>query len=623
MAMNTRDSARWWISERDVLIAPAPFQQKGVTLPDWTKLRITLDTVDQYFNGGPQNLAILMGEPRNLADVDIDCPEARWAWLEYGPPTGLNWGRASNPNSHHLYFTEPMALTAKYLDPTLEKDNPGDACLVELRCRTKAGAVGYATIAPPSVHPSGEPYEFVGGAGAPAAVNGPWLGERVRLCAAASMLGRHARDGACHEIFIALAGVMARAKWDLAEAQRFLRAVYRVKWHETAQISQANADADSTYQHFDDGKETTGMPRLAELLDDRVFKRLKEWLGLEWQDGAARQQPPPRKTPRVLPASEPVEQLRSQVIPGAVAQIEECLPSPGLVLLVGESKSGKTVLGMQMVMTCANQLSLFDNYSAKQANGLIVEWDDRRGKASIKEFVERTRASRSNQPIGYSVNEQIDLDFTLADPEFAPWLRKLIQKHQAKVVLLDSYTALRGFHSGGRDVVKVEAAELLLLHQLALEMNCAVLLIHHTSKGSAHLDRHSRAAGSFAMQAVSEAQIVVERFRDLSEADPMRLVSVRGRHLRGTQMALRFREESLDFDWVLDGPAAEEFPRLRLLLHAFRGKSFSAADVTKEIGWAKTQVYGLMSRLLASGVVTKESAAWGWNPVWGKTLERI
>lgn len=622
MAMNALDAARWWITQYKFWPVPVAWKEKGSTVKGWTELRLTLDTVGAYFNGEPQNLSILMGDPDNLTDVDIDCEEARWAWLEYAPPTGLKWGRRSNPASHHLYFTEPAAVTAKYLDPMAEKE---EACLIELRCRTKDGKPGFPVVAPPSMHPSGEPYEFAGTAGKPAKVQGGWLAERVRLAAAASMLGRHAKEGSRHEIFIALAGTLARSKWDLEEAQRFVRAVYRILWRETADLRQANADVNSTFQRFDDGHETTGLIRLGELLADPVFRRLKEWLGFEWHDGAARQQTPPQKKPRVLPVSHSFDSLRALQLPYAEPLIEGIAYAPGLILGSGESKSGKTVLGVQMCMSCANRAHLFDNYATKQANGLIVEWDDQRGAASLKAFEELSRVSRPGQPLAYSVNEAIDPDFTLADPEFTPWLRSLIQEHKARFVVLDSYTALRGFRSGGRgqDIVKIEATELLSLQKLAIEMDAVILLIHHTSKSSAHLDRHSRAAGTYAMQATSEAQIIVERYRELGEEDPMRLVSVRGRHIAGMQMALRFRAESLDFDLVLDGPAAEEFPRLRHLLHAFRGKPFTAAEVTKEIGWAKTQVYSLMSRLAGSGIVQKNGTAWDWNPGWTKTLERI
>src|SRR5215475_3373660 len=245
--MNTREAARWYIERYRFWTVPVPWKTKGPVVKGWPDLRLTGDSdLNPYFSGEHQNIAILMGEPDNLSDVDIDSEEAAWAWKEYAIPTGLKWGRQSNPASHWLYYADQAPATVKYLDPVQEKDAPGEACMVELRCLTKEGKVGNPVVAPPSRHPENEDYEFVGGAGYPARIAREVIERQVRFTAAASLVGRYARDGACHQIFIALAGAMARAKWDLADAQRFLRAVYRVKWKEAAQLGQADKDADST-----------------------------------------------------------------------------------------------------------------------------------------------------------------------------------------------------------------------------------------------------------------------------------------------------------------------------------------------------------------------------------------
>lgn len=624
--MNPREAALWWMERYQVWVVPVPWMQKGPVLKGWPELRLNPDSdLNAYFNGERQNIAILLGEPENLCDVDIDALDARRAWEEYAIPSGLRWGHSSKPSSHWLYYSEEPVHTIAYKDPAAGEGEK--ACMIELRCLKKDGTIGYPVVAPPSRHISGEDIELES-AGHPAKTPKAKLEKHVRLTAAATMLGRHSPDGKRHEIFLALAGAFRRAEWPLEDAQRFLRAVFRVIW-EDPDLTSANREADSSYQRFDDGKDITGLRTLAGLIDEHVFRTLKQWLGLEAQEVWMHAQPAPEKPPRVLPTAFSLNSLRTLTIPGSEMLIDQLLVTPGLTLMVGASKSGKTILSVQMGMCLANHLHLFDYFTTAQANTLIVEWDDKQGKSSLKAFELKARASRGeNQPFHGTVKEYDDedslLDFTLSDPEFVPWLKGLIKEYQARFVILDSYTALRGFHSGGKDIVKVEATELSQLNRLAIEMSCAILLIHHTSKSAATQERHSRSAGTFVMAAVPEAQIVVERFRELGEEDPARLVSIRGRHLRGMQMVLRFREESLDFDFIMDGPASEEFPRLRQLLRGgFRGKAFTAAEVTKEIGWAKTQVYALLSRLTASGLLRKDGTSWTWEPNWTKTLEQI
>ena len=632
MGMNPLEAACWWIG-RKCWPVPVPWMQKGPVVQGWPELRLTLETARLYFNanGAPQNIALLMGDPENLTDVDIDCEEARWAWIEYAPATGLRWGRKSNPSSHHLYYTDPAALTAKYLDPVAEKEQPGEACMVELRCQTKQGKPGLPVVCPPSTHPSGEAYEFAaGGAGTPARIAGGFLGERVRLTAAAAMLARHAKEGSRHEIFIALAGTLARAKWDLEEAQRFLRAVYRAIWREAAQLNQANADVDSTYQKFDDGGETTGLTRLGELLDERVFRRLKEWLGLEWEDGAPRQQPPPRKEPRVWPTQEPIESLRHRVIVQPKDVVDGLIKVPSIMLLVSPPKTGKTVLAVQMAMSIVNGLHLFNNYTtyakAGQASGLFIEWDDQQGESSLQAFLLKCRASRQDQLLDIVYRPKGELQFTISDPEFKPWLISEIRKRPNRVIcVLDSLTALRGFGSDDkkRNVVKLEASEITMLGEVSIETQCALEIIHHDSKTAASLDTFSRAAGTYALQACTDAQIVLGRFPELASDDPARLMSVRGRHIRGMEAVLKFREETLDFDFVLDGAASRYYPELRQLLRGLRGKSFDAKQAEQETGWSRAKAYQVLSHLTWAGILIKEHSAWNWSPGWAKALEQI
>ena len=623
--MNARESAQWFLAERRIYSVPVPFMKKGSVTPGWNELRIeSAADFQRYFNGDGerQNLGVLTG-PDNLTDVDIDSEEAWWAWKEFFIPTGMKWGHGELTPTHFLYFADEAPLSMKYLDPAV--DDPKEACLIELRCLDRGGKY-MQTIAPPSVHPSDEPVEFMGGAGFPAQAARQLLMDRVRLTAVASMLGRHARDGACHEIFLALAGALRRAGWALEDAQRLVRAIFRVKWHEAADLRAADKEADSTYQAFDDGKDTTGLRTLSRLIDERIYKRAKHLLGLDSLEagiGIAQPSLPPRVA--VWPESEPIENLRHRVIVKPLMLIEGLIQVPSITLLVAPGKVGKTVLAVQAAMSLANGVDLFNQYTTIKggAAGLIVEWDDQQGESSLQDFLMKCRASKPDQPLDIVLRPK-EMG-TISDPEFRPWLVRQILKRPARFCVLDSLTALRGFGSDDktRNVVKLDASEILMLGEIAIETNCGILLNHHDSKSAAALDLFSRAAGTFAMQACSEAQIVLGRFPTLPVDDPARLLSVRGRHIQGLQAVLRFRPDTLDYDFVLDGAVASLYPDLQKLLRSFRGKAFDAKEAKQALGWSPAKTYEVLNLLTYAGVLNHTASSWIWSISWSTTLAQI
>jgi hypothetical protein len=143
--MNILDSARQYIS-RGWCPIPIPYKEKGPKLKEWNKLRLTTATARDHFNGAPQNIGVLLGEPSGwLVDVDLDCEEARRIAPRVLAATA-RFGRAGSTNSHWLYRV-PGAESCRY---ALRTPDGHMHTLIELR------ATNLQTVFPPSTHPSGE-----------------------------------------------------------------------------------------------------------------------------------------------------------------------------------------------------------------------------------------------------------------------------------------------------------------------------------------------------------------------------------------------------------------------------------------------------------------------------------
>src|SRR5262249_51765888 len=164
---------------------------------------------------------------------------------------------------HYFYRCVPGAKTQKFTDPTDRKTT-----LVEFRCQKTNGAVGLQTVVPPSVHQSGEQIQFEPGFdGDPAQVESSTLLSAVRRIAAAAALSRYwPAEGARHDAFLALAGVLSRAGWSFEETFAFHRAIYRAAWLDEADFEACRKEVETTFAKQATAGETTGFKTLSELV---------------------------------------------------------------------------------------------------------------------------------------------------------------------------------------------------------------------------------------------------------------------------------------------------------------------------------------------------------------------
>jgi RecA-family ATPase len=288
-------------------------------------------------------------------------------------------------------------------------------------------------------------------------------------------------------------------------------------------------------------------------------------------------------------------------IPEASMLIGRVLSRAGASLIVGPAKSGKTLAAVQIGIATASGTSLFGFYNVLNPGPVMfIEQDDPAGAGSIKTILERSRVSVSGIPF-HSV-AGVPYEF---GAEFLEWLESQIVRLKLRLVVIDSYTAMRGSRPKGVDIVKAEQSDLTQMDALAKRHNCALLIIHHSSKGSAGLDWSEKAAGTFAMSAATESQMFISRFPELDGASPERLVRIRGRHSEDLEMVLRFRKETLDYEHVLEGGAACLYPAVVQLRSAFGTQSFSPKDMAHATGLGIATVHRHISRLYRANALQK------------------
>ncbi|MEO8272013.1 MAG: bifunctional DNA primase/polymerase, partial [Aureliella sp.] len=152
-------------------VIPIPHRAKKPILSAWQQLRLTHDCLPGHFNGKPQNIGVLTGEPSGwLVDIDLDHMRAVELASQFLPQTPAMFGREGKPRSHWLYKVSGPVATKKYRSKSA-------GMIVEFR------STGCQTVFPPSLHESGQAIEWVDPDADPAEVDPQALIEAVSALA--------------------------------------------------------------------------------------------------------------------------------------------------------------------------------------------------------------------------------------------------------------------------------------------------------------------------------------------------------------------------------------------------------------------------------------------------------
>jgi len=259
-------------TQRGERVVPVPLRQKEPAITGWQNLRLTEQDLPQHFKGAC-NVGVLTGEPSGrLIDADCDAPEAVAAAAVFLPRTDRVHGRTGKRASHYWYRVLSGLKTTKFQFTEAGADKP--TMLIEVR------STGCQTVVPPSVHPSGEAYVWERD-GQPAEVDASTLLAAAGEVAACALLVRAwpGGPGSRDDIALALCGMLLRGGWSEDATDHFVMTVARIagdeEWRDRDKAAQ-------TARKIAEGKETTGAPKLSELLPNgkAVVAKAREWLNL-------------------------------------------------------------------------------------------------------------------------------------------------------------------------------------------------------------------------------------------------------------------------------------------------------------------------------------------------------
>jgi hypothetical protein len=237
---------------RKFQVIPLERGTKKPTEEKWTKLIFKVEDFKPNDNIGLRSV-------NGLVDVDCDAPEVVEVASYFLPPTPAVYGRKSKPRSHWLYmsqFDKPIV----FLDLALSKTEPKKATLIELR-------VNHQSMAPPSVHESGEPVGWDGTFGTPASREPDDILRALRLSATTGLVIRYYNpEGNRHHWCLALAGFFRKElKLSQDEATQIVTCAANSGSVRDQKILDRLSNVRSTYKK-PDGEALTGADTLAEVM---------------------------------------------------------------------------------------------------------------------------------------------------------------------------------------------------------------------------------------------------------------------------------------------------------------------------------------------------------------------
>lgn len=250
--------------QRGWSVTPVHDRDKSPKLSGWQNRQLSEDELPAHFCDGA-NVGVVLGDPSgNLVDVDLDCQAARQLAPHLLDATAC-FGRASSPRSHWLYLVRDGIKTKKF-------QSAAKGMIVELR------STGAQTVFPGSTHPSGERIEWSDDREVAEVSAESLLEQVVDVAIAALLLENWPVKGSRHEASLALAGGFARGGVPLERTTRIMAAVAKESGCDDLTTKIKNMEG--TYQKVKNDAESTGWPRLAELLGDDPVRTIRKWLGV-------------------------------------------------------------------------------------------------------------------------------------------------------------------------------------------------------------------------------------------------------------------------------------------------------------------------------------------------------
>jgi hypothetical protein len=273
----------------------------------------------------------------------------------------------------------------------------------------------------------------------------------------------------------------------------------------------------------------------------------------------------------------------------------------GLTILAGKPKMGKSILALNLCVSVAMGTKAFGYAECKTGGVLYLALED----------VKRRLQSRLNTML---MPEQLNGDGMPENLHFATeWprmgaggIKQLREKIKSipdiKMVVIDTLKMFRPMDADNKKVYDADYDPISALKKVADEFNVAVVIIHHLRK-SASEDVMDTMSGSFGLTGASDTNIVVERS---TAATSDAILHVVGRDVEAAQLGMTFEPHTLS--WNILGPMSQLVGgsiQQQEVFDAIKDGFSSPSTIRKKTDLNRDNINKVIKKLLDSGKIEK------------------
>ncbi|HET8843666.1 MAG TPA: bifunctional DNA primase/polymerase [Ktedonobacteraceae bacterium] len=304
------------------------------------------------------------------------------------------------------------------------------------------------------------------------------------------------------------------------------------------------------------------------------------------------------KTPQPKICS--LETLMSQQLPQQFWVVPGLL-SEGLTLLAGKPKLGKSLLALDLALTCAQGTDfgggmVLGHFRVEPTGVLYLCLED--GPRRVYDRVRRLLSDRPAPP-----NFHCALSWSSLSRGGSQDLEGyLVENPQTRLVVIDTLASVRMQDLGKNNLYQEEYTLMNELHQLALDHHITLLVLHHTRK-SAGGDVFEEISGSTGLTGAADCSLVLTRQRGQHEAS----LHVTGRDIDEQELALTFNQETLT--WQCTGSANERqlsHTRQEILDLLKERGTMTPIEIAEGLGKVRSTIRSVISRMLRDQDVFKD-----------------